>query len=267
MTKREDYAARLKELVNQLAEEGTHVDVDSDLVDDVGLSSIEIMELVEQLEDTYDISFPLIVKPLVLDLDRGTVTGKWQIPNTPDPASCRFEITGLDGPFPKHALFPPESVSAAKGEQWITLGEPKAEQVLALHAETTMKRVHQVTITALSQQGEDPDPSWLKDKSRRMVKSQRNQRFKELQAELAGLSAAVQRFDAADATKLTEADKQTGNAAKARLERETTLATQMQKLEELCKALNDVGKIHFRVIYEVEGHAIELLRTEAPAAN
>ncbi len=59
MKKREDYAARLKELVNQLAEEGTVVEVDSDLVDDVGLSSIEIMELIEQLEDTYDISFPL----------------------------------------------------------------------------------------------------------------------------------------------------------------------------------------------------------------
>lgn len=59
MKKRDDYAARLKELVNQLAEEGTAVEVDSDLVDDVGLSSIEIMELIEQLEDTYDISFPL----------------------------------------------------------------------------------------------------------------------------------------------------------------------------------------------------------------
>jgi acyl carrier protein len=59
MKQREDYAARLKELVNQLAEEGTHVDADSDLVDDVGLSSIEIMELIEQLEDDYDISFPL----------------------------------------------------------------------------------------------------------------------------------------------------------------------------------------------------------------
>ncbi len=59
MTKREDYAARLKELVNQLAEAGTQVAVDSDLVDDVGLSSIEIMELIEQLEDAYDISFPL----------------------------------------------------------------------------------------------------------------------------------------------------------------------------------------------------------------
>jgi acyl carrier protein len=59
MTKRENYAVRLKELVNQLAEEGTLVEVDSDLVDDVGLSSIEIMELVELLEDEYDISFPL----------------------------------------------------------------------------------------------------------------------------------------------------------------------------------------------------------------
>ncbi|HTO57679.1 MAG TPA: acyl carrier protein [Pseudomonadales bacterium] len=59
MEKREDYAVRLTELVNRLAEAGTVVDVDSDLVDDVGLSSIEIMELVEQLEDAYDISFPL----------------------------------------------------------------------------------------------------------------------------------------------------------------------------------------------------------------
>jgi len=59
MNKREDYAARLTELVNQLAEAGTVVDANSDLVDDVGLSSIEIMELIEQLEDIYDISFPL----------------------------------------------------------------------------------------------------------------------------------------------------------------------------------------------------------------
>ncbi len=59
MTQRENYAVRLKELVNQLAEEGVSVEVDSDLVDDVGLSSIEIMELVEHLEDEFDISFPL----------------------------------------------------------------------------------------------------------------------------------------------------------------------------------------------------------------
>ncbi len=59
MTKRENYAVRLKELVNQVADDGVEVEFDSDLVDDVGLSSIEIMELIEQLEDEYDISFPL----------------------------------------------------------------------------------------------------------------------------------------------------------------------------------------------------------------
>ena len=59
MKNRADYAARLKELVNQLADPGTVVDMDSDLVDEVGLSSIEIMELIEEIEDSYDVSFPL----------------------------------------------------------------------------------------------------------------------------------------------------------------------------------------------------------------
>ena len=59
MMQREDYAVRLKELVNRMVTSDVTVDVDSDLVEDVGLSSVEIMELVEQLEDTYDISFPL----------------------------------------------------------------------------------------------------------------------------------------------------------------------------------------------------------------
>ena len=77
MKKREDYAARLTQLVNQLAEAGTVVNVDSDLVDDVGLSSIEIMELIEQLEDSYDISFPLndlaeirTINDMVAELER-----------------------------------------------------------------------------------------------------------------------------------------------------------------------------------------------------
>ena len=59
MMQREDYAVRLKELVNRMVAADVTVELDSDLVEDVGLSSVEIMELVEQLEDTYDISFPL----------------------------------------------------------------------------------------------------------------------------------------------------------------------------------------------------------------
>ena len=74
---REDYAVRLKELVNRMVTSDVTVDVDSDLVEDVGLSSVEIMELVEQLEDEYDISFPLndlaevrTLKDLAAHLDR-----------------------------------------------------------------------------------------------------------------------------------------------------------------------------------------------------
>ena len=59
MKQREDYAVRLKELVNRMVNSDVSVELDSDLVEDVGLSSVEIMELVEQVEDTYDISFPL----------------------------------------------------------------------------------------------------------------------------------------------------------------------------------------------------------------
>jgi acyl carrier protein len=59
MSKRADYAGRLKELVNEMATTDVTVEVHSDLVDEVGLSSVEIMELVEAIEDDYDVSFPL----------------------------------------------------------------------------------------------------------------------------------------------------------------------------------------------------------------
>jgi len=59
MSKRADYAGRLKEIVNEMTTADVRVDVDSDLVDHVGLSSVEIMELVEAIEDDFDVSFPL----------------------------------------------------------------------------------------------------------------------------------------------------------------------------------------------------------------
>jgi len=77
MSKRADYAGRLKELVNEMASTDVTVDVDSDLVEEVGLSSVEIMELVEAIEDNYDISFPLndlasmrTINDLAAELDR-----------------------------------------------------------------------------------------------------------------------------------------------------------------------------------------------------
>ncbi len=59
MTSHREYADRLIALVNQLVDEPVAIDGTSDLVDDVGLSSVQIMELIENLEDDFDIAFPL----------------------------------------------------------------------------------------------------------------------------------------------------------------------------------------------------------------
>jgi acyl carrier protein len=58
MTKVADYAEQLKELVNEL-DVDVEIDESSDLVNEVGLSSLQLMELVELIEDKFDLSFPL----------------------------------------------------------------------------------------------------------------------------------------------------------------------------------------------------------------
>ena len=59
MTSHQEYADRLITLVNQLLGTETKLTGDSDLVDDVGLSSVQIMELIENVEDEFEIAFPL----------------------------------------------------------------------------------------------------------------------------------------------------------------------------------------------------------------
>jgi acyl carrier protein len=42
-----------------LAEPPEHIDPDCDMIDAFGLSSVDVMDLVSQVEDTWDIAFPL----------------------------------------------------------------------------------------------------------------------------------------------------------------------------------------------------------------
>ena len=53
------HIARLLELVKQVADAGVMFDENSNLVEDVGLGSIQIMEIIEHIEDEFDFSFPL----------------------------------------------------------------------------------------------------------------------------------------------------------------------------------------------------------------
>jgi len=58
MTSHQEYADRLITLVNQVLGTETSLVGDSDLVDDVGLSSVQIMELIENVEDEFEIEIP-----------------------------------------------------------------------------------------------------------------------------------------------------------------------------------------------------------------
>ncbi|MCZ6869247.1 MAG: acyl carrier protein [Pseudomonadales bacterium] len=49
----------VRKLLTESAEIDQDVEEETDLVEELGLESIDVMELIEQLEDEFDISFPL----------------------------------------------------------------------------------------------------------------------------------------------------------------------------------------------------------------
>ena len=63
MTDFETYRAFIIEILQPLAKQGTMVTDDTQLVAELGLSSLQVMELIEQIEDHFDISVPLNLLP------------------------------------------------------------------------------------------------------------------------------------------------------------------------------------------------------------
>ena len=53
------------DILRPLATEGQTVNVERDIVADLGLDSLKVMKLVESVEDSFDISVPLNVLPEV----------------------------------------------------------------------------------------------------------------------------------------------------------------------------------------------------------
>jgi acyl carrier protein len=60
MTEIDDAIETLRRLLREvLAEPPATIDADSDMIDEFGLSSVDVMELISLVEDTWDIAFPL----------------------------------------------------------------------------------------------------------------------------------------------------------------------------------------------------------------
>jgi acyl carrier protein len=51
--------AQIQQLLAESVAQGEVVQEDIDLIEELGLASLDVMELIEQLEDIFDISFPI----------------------------------------------------------------------------------------------------------------------------------------------------------------------------------------------------------------
>lgn len=59
MPEYEQCVEQIRELLTEVTETNDNVGEGTDLVEELGLESIDVMELIERLEDKFDISFPL----------------------------------------------------------------------------------------------------------------------------------------------------------------------------------------------------------------
>ena len=58
-----DFLARIYDILRPFAKQGHILNEDSELVTELGLTSLQVMELIEQIEDHFDISVPLNILP------------------------------------------------------------------------------------------------------------------------------------------------------------------------------------------------------------
>lgn len=59
----DEFLTRIFEILKPFAKQGIILNEDSELVTELGLSSLQVMELIEQIEDHFDISVPLNILP------------------------------------------------------------------------------------------------------------------------------------------------------------------------------------------------------------
>jgi acyl carrier protein len=63
MAKYQEYLTFMFSALEQLNKKDLTLSETTDLVADIGLSSLEVMELIEKIEDHFDISIPLNILP------------------------------------------------------------------------------------------------------------------------------------------------------------------------------------------------------------
>lgn len=70
MPTKEEVLLQILDIVKpMIAEDAPPADADMDLVNDLGLDSVKVMEILEILEDSFDISIPINILPGISTID------------------------------------------------------------------------------------------------------------------------------------------------------------------------------------------------------
>jgi acyl carrier protein len=63
-----DFLTRIYEILRPFAKQGHILNEQTELVSELGLTSLQVMELIEQIEDHFDLSVPLNILPDILSI-------------------------------------------------------------------------------------------------------------------------------------------------------------------------------------------------------
>ena len=202
------------------------------------------------------------MEALEVSLLKPSISKSYRVPALPDSAIIKFQITGLNEPFPAHSLKPPEAIEADDGKVSVILGESAVEQVATLEIETQVKRTLVVKCSAFFQlvPGTRPDP--LTNSKFESVAGQVLRNQKVMYENVQRMRAINQKVDRNDPKKKRAENEL--KIAEAHLEKAAEVTQKFDILRELRQKLKDGGLIHFRAFYTVGGCEVELLKTVNP---
>ena len=205
---------------------------------------------VDQQSRWLPLSPPKAVDPLVLDLDGGVArislpTAEWM----PKIGTLRLQITGLEGPFPQHALKPADGISENGRVEVLFSGE-KLPSVRLQVGLIGRGRAASVEVTALYQ---------LADRVQRQFKAKEAVR-------LSGEFYVLQNRWQSTLDKLSEQDPRRPDA-KRQVELLKEALEQLKTLGDLYQQIHKKGKIHFRVFRAVDDRQVDLFTTKTTTAE
>ncbi|HND55045.1 MAG TPA: hypothetical protein PLV92_21675, partial [Pirellulaceae bacterium] len=197
---------------------------------------------------------PISAPPLTLDLKKGAIKGKWDIPYPPNPDKIKVKLT-FEGPFPPAKFDGAEEIDADKGNVLVWFGATADEQLLALRVTSDLRKSLELGVEPyfrLITVGAKPD----KLTTANIKKAQ--------QAVVLGRAQAMafeQAAKKAAAGKNDELSKTRVDQAEENLKQTDKVGKNFEALGGLVESLSGNGKIHVRVFYQAEDQKIDLLKT------